>query len=324
MAAPVDLPWYVSPLTPPKDRLTFGVELEVSAAYLVAGEKDRDPDDPRSVYHISTGDKSLTLWQNNRNHIAETLRSNGIAAEVVPEPGDNSYTRQNPRAWVIASDLAVFEKPPDDGEGWYNYSPVELISPVFYYTQEALDEVKFVMTLMSNTYRCGTTTGLHVHVGNSTKGFPPSVIQKLLGTIWTFKEHLELIHPKVRWDYGMCPSMRRGSTLIGTDEYLKKPEQRTKLGGFEWLMAPENSDMTELYEATKPNADLYPESIRSGINIKCLSDEKDAKNTVEFQTACYDFRSGGSGALDQGLCRTSRVCGHGVRCSAQRIFEGSF
>jgi hypothetical protein len=77
--------------------------------------------------------------------------------------------------------------------------------------------------------------------------------------------------------------MRRGSTLIGTDEYLKKPEQRTKLGGFEWLMAPENSDMTELYEATKPNADVYPESIRSGINIQCLSDEKDTKNTVEFR-----------------------------------------
>jgi hypothetical protein len=176
MAAPGETPWHVPPSNPPKDRLTFGVELEVSVASLVAGEKDRDPEDPRSVYDICTGDKSLTLWQNNRNHIAQTLRSNSIAAEVVPEPGDNSYTRLNPCAWVIASDLAVFETPPDGGEGWYNYSPVELISPAFYYTQEAIDEVKFVMTLMSNTYRCGTTTGLHVHVGNGSRGFPPTII----------------------------------------------------------------------------------------------------------------------------------------------------
>jgi len=280
-----EIPWYVPDRNPTKDRLTFGVEIEISVAFLENEEMiDHHPDDKRPVRGILLGGTKGNLFENGREHIALKLIEAGIAAEVVPESGVQAYKLQNPRAWVIKADDAVAAKPPDGGQGLYSYNPVELVTPPMYYSAEAIQEVKFVMTLLSNTYRCGTVTGLHVHVGNCEKGFPPAVIQSLLATYWAFENHIELIHPRFRWDYAMCPSLRRWSELATT---VLQPDSPTLVeDGIEMLLDPENSDLKLLFEATSPNSDLfgidYATAARSAINIKPLVTE-DKGNTVEFR-----------------------------------------
>jgi hypothetical protein len=177
MASEDDIPWYVPDRNPPKDRLTFGVELEISIAFLENIEiKDHHPEDKRSVYNILLGGTQGNLFKNGREHISQTLRDARIAAQVVPEPGTQTYKLEDPRAWIIKSDDAVAARPPDGGQGLYSYNPVEIVTPAMYYSAEAIAEVKYVVALLTNKYRCGTMTGLHVHVGNSNKGFTPAVI----------------------------------------------------------------------------------------------------------------------------------------------------
>jgi hypothetical protein len=183
MASEIEIPWYVPDRNPPKDRLTFGVELEIAVAFLENEEMvDHHPEDKRSVRGILVDGAQGDLFESGREHIAQTLRNAGIATQVVPEPGTQTYKLEDPRAWIIKLDDAVAAKPPDGGLGLYSYSPVELVTPAMYYSVEAIEEIKFVVAVLTYKYRCGTMTGLHVHVGNSQKGFTPAVIQSLLAT----------------------------------------------------------------------------------------------------------------------------------------------
>jgi hypothetical protein len=172
MTGTTELPWFVPASNPRKERLTFGVEIELSLASLDelvhSQDPNSDPDkgDPRKVFGINHGrnnkitynDRDGTLLlRTARQHVADTLIGYGIAAQINPEEGNTYVELQSPRNWLIKSDAAVDEQRPDER---YEYHPVELNSPPFYYSEEAIQEVKHVLTILSNTYRCYLPTSI--------------------------------------------------------------------------------------------------------------------------------------------------------------------
>ena len=65
----------------PRDRLTFGVELEFALA-AIPRDQNYDPDegDPRAGRGIDMGVDPDQIWLNSRHHIVNTLRKAGISA----------------------------------------------------------------------------------------------------------------------------------------------------------------------------------------------------------------------------------------------------
>lgn len=88
MAGTTELPWYVPASNPRKERLTFGVEIELSLASLDERVHSQDPNDdpgkgdPRPIFGINHGrnneipyndrDETLLL-RTARQHVADTL-----------------------------------------------------------------------------------------------------------------------------------------------------------------------------------------------------------------------------------------------------------
>jgi len=300
MTKPTAKTWY-RPSDTPKDRLTFGVELEIALPSLLVGELDPNTEDPRSCYGIPTG--PLSPEENARQHVAATLLEADIPAEAEIKPADwPLWKPQSLCSWVIKEDLDIW--PPNNASSTYEWHAVELNSPPFDYSEEAVAEVLFVVSLLTNKYRCALTqrTALHIHVGNSEQGFDAETSQKLLGTYWTFEPLIEGIHPKFRIDNLATLSLRRGSVMMCQGAETRRPamlpkDKRNPAGGLEWLLEEANCNLEKLSDATESyrkypkhgpygadNHFVYGDPVgeqRSAVNIRNLKGR--SMKTVEFR-----------------------------------------
>lgn len=204
-----DFPIFLtSPPQVQKDNLTFGVELEFAVATIPLHGVDPHPHDCRQVIGLGSGSERLR-YDNMKSHIVQTLHRANIFAEA----GTISTTTINKHAWLIKTDSTI--RSPDDG-GKYQWYAIEICSPPFYYSLQALHEVGLVCQVLKDTYRISVnqSCGTHVHVGNANKGFQFETIRRLMATVFTFEEQFESIHPKHRREnVKMCPSLRRSSEL---------------------------------------------------------------------------------------------------------------
>ena len=189
-------------------------------------------------------------------------------------------SREHPEAWTVKDDSRVDEMRSQDGR--YDYQPIEITTPAMYFSQEAVQQVLYVATVMSNTYRCVLPTGLHVHVGDSERGFKASTVQNLVATYFTFEEMIELIHPPERIDLFMAPSLQRGSTMMV--QTLKEGE-RTKENGLRYLLAAERMNIKKLWKATKAipsENDNEWRNTRPALNLQPVAKHPNMR-TVEFR-----------------------------------------
>jgi len=241
--------------------LTFGVEFEFCLATLPEDAQDPEPYDTRQIYNISdteavnTGMHSLNIMdpilrhhykkrmQNDivQKHIAKTLISAGFPAitdedirrrhnEALlggPEP-------EHYRSWNITTDSSI-RVPGEDrtpGISEYEWCKVEVISPVLMFTPQAIWQVQKVCKLISRKYRTLTNEwcGLHVHVGQGSKGLPDYGIKNLAAMIWAFEDRLDLLHPLHRSNDAACNSLYNSVPLASeldfeTDRPLLLAEQ---------------------------------------------------------------------------------------------------
>jgi hypothetical protein len=300
-------PWYLAGTpNPSTNRLTFGVEMEFSIACLIDPTRaDPDPSDTRQIYNIvsrpvlsnpnsssgSAAAKAPAEIENAgiaRQHVAETLKAAGIYAIAekwnVSQSSSGSdvslEAREHPEAWTVKDDGRVDEMRPKDGR--YDYQPIEITTPAMYFSKEAVEEVLYVATVMSNTYRCVLPTGLHIHVGDSDRGFKARTVQNLVATYFTFEEMIELIHPRSRIDFFMAPSLQRGSMMML--ETLKERDQ-TKDMGLRYLLAAKRTDIGKLWDATKaiPSGNYEKwQNLRPALNLRPLAKYPNMK-TIEFR-----------------------------------------
>lgn len=126
----------------------------------------------------------------------------------------------------------------------------------------------------------------HVHVGYGRKGFHPYILSNLFAILWTFNEHLDMLHPKARRTRGKsnhyCPGLRTHSVLgkklpdtpdaprKGLKKILRLRYQDTNKKFVELMNAPSDSGFGLVRLAY--NAWNLKEPMR-----------KDGKITVEFR-----------------------------------------
>ena len=168
--------------------LTFGVELEFTVCTLPSSSVDPDPHDPRSPFGITKAENSsvrpeeshkvfdldlsdwdehnLDLMESTQAHIANTLRSNGIAARSqLAENLKGMEEQANQSAdlsWWITEDCTV-KGPTGDYSKDYTYIPIEIQSPPLRFVPSSVTHVEKVASHLCTTYRIITneTCGYH-------------------------------------------------------------------------------------------------------------------------------------------------------------------
>jgi hypothetical protein len=229
---------------------TFGVEFEFCLATLPEGACDPEPYDARQVYTISdtiavnNGMQSLNILdpilrrhykerlQNDilQRHIADTLISAGFSA-ITDEDVRRQYNEAllsgpepvHYKSWNITTDSSI-RVPGEDGTAGvaeYEWCKVEVISPVLTYTPQAIRQVQKVCKLISRRYRILTNEwcGLHVHVGQGSKGLPDYAVKNLAAMIWAFEDRLDLLHPLYRSNDAACNSLYNSAPLSREDNF---------------------------------------------------------------------------------------------------------
>jgi hypothetical protein len=268
-----------------RDRLTFGVEFEFALAMLTDGNEDPSPEDGRIVVGINEGadnDPNPFLASQNSaiRHVAETLTGAGIKSEPVVN-GATSYKPDDPKVWLVKSDVSIVG--PDTAEAdMYTWFTIEITTPPFYFSSQALDIVKQVCEILTTTYRinCNQTAGVHVHVGNATKGFSFDILSNLYAMLWTFEPQISEIHPYHRTeDNYYCASFRKASQLaeqIGSREPMDVAEI-----GLDIQL--DFQIMRELGEAVDPDVGRMAYNMENIMVFLGGFATNPTKNTIEFR-----------------------------------------
>ncbi|MCJ1461638.1 hypothetical protein MMC07_000235 [Pseudocyphellaria aurata] len=158
-------------------RLTFGVELEFLVRF--------DPE------------KCGDVWPGEfvRRRIIQILKANGFSA--------HNYTYTNVLQWTVTTDGTISD------EGCKNCYAIELVSPALDYSPSALKQVMDVVELLVSKLDCfvNETCGLHVHVGNETRGFTLRTLKTFASLITAFEKQLNLLHPLDRHQNGFAKTV---------------------------------------------------------------------------------------------------------------------
>ncbi|CAG8976291.1 hypothetical protein HYALB_00011776 [Hymenoscyphus albidus] len=180
---------------PGANRLTFGVELGLLIACRPSpGAPDPDSDDPRSIDGIVEARQYRgNDWEDRQGQVQKNvgkfLKSAGL---MNVNDGQKNPKMQD---WIVKDDISLNA----DAAG-YDFMQVEIVSPPFYSSKEAVSQVGAVCDLLTSKYRivCNETTGLHCHVGYGNHGFSPRVLSNIFATSWTFYPLLDSLHPSRR------------------------------------------------------------------------------------------------------------------------------
>ena len=87
-----------------------------------------------------------------------------------------------------------------DRDGKFHYFGIEVVSPILSADANGFDEAKKVADLLRTQLRSSVnrSCGLHVHVGDGSKGFDLSTLKNVIAILWTFDREILRLHPKFR------------------------------------------------------------------------------------------------------------------------------
>ena len=174
-------------------QLTFGVEIEVAARFPLE-KYDHTKLDPES-------DLAKKIWLTGDGVAGAMLRDDMI--KVLQQHGFpvNNLNEKGYDKWTLETDGTI---DPDDGmvgcsPDWdlYDYRGVELISPAYHFSEWATDQIKQVVQLMTANFDLfvNNSCGLHVHVGNTDKGFPLQTLKNFCMLVTCFESQINSLHP---------------------------------------------------------------------------------------------------------------------------------
>jgi hypothetical protein len=134
---------------------------------------------------------------------------------------------------------------------------VEFNSPLFCFSREAVEEVLFVVSLLTRTYRFSITQrfDFHAHVGNADEGFDPDTIQNLMATYWTFEDQIEQIHPPWMINSAIASNLNIESGIAARAaevDPLDKQTSHLRRRGLDWILKNENCNIKTLCKAGQP------------------------------------------------------------------------
>jgi len=279
-----------------RHRLTFGVEFEFLIANLNKGEQDPSPEDGRKVYGIDTDDdldakieagtytddyygkKALQKAKLDctLRHIVNTLNGAGIVAELALDRLDENWKPEPPKGWLVKTDTRM--EPPKDTP--YSWQKIEVITPAYYFSSQAIDTVKSVCEILTNAYRlnCNESTGLHVHVGNGTQAYRFETLRNLYAVLWTFEPVIKKIHPAYRTETNtFCHCLRDGKMALD----LSKLDEPVEIAGLNKILNMKTNQ--EIYDTTGLSGRGSAYNMNNVIQALKPGKQEVTKNTFEFR-----------------------------------------
>ncbi|KAL9119656.1 MAG: hypothetical protein Q9187_003786 [Circinaria calcarea] len=190
--------------------LTFGVELEFILGY------------PKS--YISPELRAANLihdFENDEWAIVATQVYLALKAANIrvtsPDLTLTHLAKQDYSKWRVIDDSSIYildEIPSTQHQGVEIPSRI-LAGSTAQSLGESLDEIRQVISVLTTnqpwTISTNVSTGLHVHVGNKTAGFPHRTLTNLAQTLYAFENQIQSIHPDERvnhYDSLFCNPMR--------------------------------------------------------------------------------------------------------------------
>ncbi|MCJ1245470.1 hypothetical protein MMC30_002674 [Trapelia coarctata] len=176
--------------------------------------------------------------------------------------------------WVLEPDSSI--KIPE-GEGtdassvkglWIG---IEIISRILDPTEECVEEVGQVLSLIKSRFRLANnkSTGLHVHVGNGNRGFALSTLKKFSMLVTAFESLINTLHPSERLLSQWCRAPSRSA------DFSDEPEMSLRL-----LKLEQCASVEDLVAVMNPNDGRECAYNLTNLRMRVPGEEK---LTIEFR-----------------------------------------
>ena len=237
-------------------------------------------------------------FQQARRGIVNAIYSLFMAAQIPINNPLETYGVSNYLKWSIWEDASIREGEEDLGwVGTYQYFGLEIISRVLQPDAEGLQEVFNVLDILSTQFNLITnrSTGLHVHVGNGTEGFPLPTLKKLAQLVTGFEHIIHSLHPDYRLEerevsrFCEPPSESRYLQSQNPFEKMLCIEEVDSLEEFLEVMNP---GMSRAFAYNFQNLDPWEESGSKTIEFRQHAGTVNAAEIIawiEFMTGLVSF-----------------------------------
>ena len=198
--------------------MTFGVEFEIALGFFPSEQKD-----PllnwRHEEPCSIKDRNLLNKVENvlRGSVIRVLREAGLEADDCNNQ-DDAKDKQDYTKWSVSKDWSIIEGDNvklDHLSHWGNgtlldlspeqraeicFLDTEVVSRVLNCDIHALNEIQTAITavILNLPVVLPRNTGMHVHVGNRSAGFPAETLQNIVAIVSCMENQSNQLHPSHR------------------------------------------------------------------------------------------------------------------------------
>lgn len=197
--------------------LTFGIEFEFALATIPLGfnppKCEKTDGLPLALRCDAPPKDTPKLYQEAFTSINTLLNDYDIPTILTPpERGTTTIglrSLDNTR-WHLEKDCSI--RGPNRQ---YHWLQIELISRVLPLTRDGIVEAGLVAKLVEEEFRVSTntSTGMHIHIGDGSLGFPLKVCQRVMGFFYVFDEQLKYLHPPFRRNHEYARNIRLSCML---------------------------------------------------------------------------------------------------------------
>lgn len=275
--------------------LSFGAELEFTMAILV--DEDETQNAPQTpILHFTPIQEDYDYQERNRagmdevtalkfihtraakRHIRNTINNASINVSL---NADVDHFSTNTTAWELVEDPSV--------EGRYGtqylWLSLEIRSPAYWYTQDALAVIEKICKLLKDTYLVDTnrTCGLHVHVAQGEKAINFSTIRRLLAFAWAFEHQINTLHPLHRLENDYAQSAR-DTGRMAIKSIQKYGSRIAPLAGVSKILAiPDIKELADQCSEYRNVRQYKPSSYNIRGPVLLSRGVRDEKPTIEFR-----------------------------------------
>ncbi|TGO90450.1 hypothetical protein BPOR_0064g00130 [Botrytis porri] len=189
---------------------TFGVEFEFAIRF----KRGLFPD------YTRLGPETLIL-ETGLDILTEAEIDQDCPRFSKPNQDPNRISQQDLfNTWAIGTDATLSFDEEEHADRSSMFFELEMITPVLKFGPKAFKEIDKMLTAFKKHFDVvvNQSCGLHVHVGNGTKGLSFQPLQHLMATIWTFEPQIFSLLRKSRNNGKYCGSLHKRSNL-GVYEY---------------------------------------------------------------------------------------------------------
>lgn len=192
---------------------TFGVEFEFGIRFKKGSFPDYRKLSPGKVYSLIK--ETLTV-ETGLELLTEADVDQDSPHFSNPNKDPNRIHQQDLfNTWAIGTDATVSFQVEKHADRSSMFFELELITPVMEFGPKALKDIDKMLTALKKHFDVvvNQSCGLHVHVGNGTKGLSFEPFQYLMATLWIFEPQILSLVRKSRNNGRYCGSLHKRSNL---------------------------------------------------------------------------------------------------------------